>query len=295
MTTVEVDVGVGDRMVRVRDAGDRAGVPVVFFHGTPSSRLDLHLAEPMAQQRGARLVSFDRPGYGGSTPGPFSSTSVAADVGVIADTLGFSRFAAFGQSSGSHYALATAAMLGDRVTVVGAAAGSLRPGPPARMDDDERAAYALLADDAAGAARLMAGWFDALVQLVHDGADDDAIVEWFEPGLPQPDHELLRDPDTRAGAVANVRESLRQGSEGAGWDQVGYLSPWSFDLSEIRSPVVIWFGDQDDRLDDAAWLHEHLADPRVVVWPGEGHLAYKAHMREIFDALVTRPDRRAGR
>jgi pimeloyl-ACP methyl ester carboxylesterase len=287
MAAVEADVGVGDRFIRVRDAGDRDGAAVVFFHGTPSSRLDLHLAEPMAQQRAVRLVSFDRPGYGGSTPAPFSLMSVAGDVGVIADALRFDRFAVFGQSSGSRYALAAAAMLGDRVTCVGAAAGSLMPGPPEEMDEDERAAYALLVDDPAGAARVTAGWFDSLVQLVHDCADDDAVVAWFEPGLSPPDQELLRDPETRAGAVANVRESLRQGSEGAGWDQVSNLSRLSFDLTDIRCPVFIWFGDQDDRLDDAAWLSEHVTDPRVVIWPGEGHLAYKPHLPEILDALVT--------
>jgi pimeloyl-ACP methyl ester carboxylesterase len=132
------------------------------------------------------------------------------------------------------------------------------------------------------------------VQLVHSGADDDAIVGWFEPGLPPADHELLHDPQTRTGAVANVRESLRQGSEGAGWDGVSYLSPWSFDLTDIRCPVFIWFGDQDDRLDDAAWLSDHVTDPRVVIWPGEGHLAYKPHLPEILDALLTRPVRQQG-
>jgi pimeloyl-ACP methyl ester carboxylesterase len=91
-------------------------IATVFFHGTPSSRLDLHLAEPMAQQRGVRLVLFDRPGYGGSTRAPFSLRSIAGDVAVVADRLRLERFAAFGQSAGSRFALATAAMLGERVT-----------------------------------------------------------------------------------------------------------------------------------------------------------------------------------
>jgi pimeloyl-ACP methyl ester carboxylesterase len=287
VTAVEVDVLVGDRLVRARDAGDHDGAAVVFFHGTPSSRLDLHLAEPMAEQCGVRLVSFDRPGYGRSTPGPFTLASVAADVEVVADGLGLERFAAFGQSAGSRFALATAAFIGERVNSVGVAAGSLRPGRPDDMDDDDRAAYALLRDDPAGAARLMGGWFDPLLRLVQDGGSDDAIVAFFEPGLPPADVELLRDPRTRAGAVANVRESLRQGSEGTGWDGVTALAPWAFDLGDVHCPVFIWFGDQDEPLADAAWLSQHVADPRVVIWPGEGHLAYKPHLPEILEALTT--------
>jgi pimeloyl-ACP methyl ester carboxylesterase len=287
VTAEEFTVAVGDRIVQAREAGDRNGAAVVFLHGTPSSRLDLHLAEPMAEQRGVRLVSFDRPGYGGSTPAPFSLRSVARDVGVIADRLRLERFAVFGQSAGSRFALATAAMLGERVTRIGVNAGGLRPGPRDDMDDDDRAAYALLPDDPAGAARLMAGRVDPLVRLVQNGADDDAIVSFVEPWLPPVDGELLRDPRTRAGAAANVRESLRQGPEGAGWDDVTWLAPWGVDVSDIRCPVFIWFGDQDEPLADATWLSDHVADPRVVIWPGEGHLAYKPHLPEILEALTT--------
>lgn len=287
VTAAEFKVPVGGRFIQVRDAGDRNGAAVVFFHGQPSARLDLHLAEPLAEQRGVRLVSFDRPGYGGSTPAPFSLRSVARDVEVIADRLRLDGFAVFGQSAGSRFALVTAAVLGERVTRVGVAAGQLRPGPPDDMDDDDRAAYALLPDDPAGATRVMAGWVDPLVRLVQSGADDDAIVSFMEPRLLPVDGALLRDPETRAGAVANLRESLRQSGEGVGWDGVTWLASWGIDVSVIRCPVFIWFGDQDEPLADATWLSDHVADPRVVIWPGEGHLAYKPHLPEILEALTT--------
>jgi pimeloyl-ACP methyl ester carboxylesterase len=253
--------------------------------GRPVRALDLHLAEPMAQEHGIRLVSFDRPGYGGSTPAPFSFTSMARNVGAVADNLGIERFAALGQSAGSRYALAAAATLGERVTGVGVAAGSLKPGPPEAMDDDEQQAYALLGHDPPGAATMIAGWFEPLVRLVRHGGDDDAIVAFFEPTLPAPDVELLRDPRGRSGAAANVRESLRQGAEGAGWDGVNHLRPWGFDLDDVHCPVFIWFGDHDEPLEDATWLSDHVAHPRLVIWPGEGHLAYKPHLPEILRRL----------
>ena len=58
----ETDVTRGDRVLRVRDAGDPQGRVVMYFHGTPGSRLDLSFGEHVAAQCGVRLVSFDRPG-----------------------------------------------------------------------------------------------------------------------------------------------------------------------------------------------------------------------------------------
>jgi hypothetical protein len=41
----ETDVTRGDRVLRVRDAGDPQGRVVMYFHGTPGSRLDLSFGE----------------------------------------------------------------------------------------------------------------------------------------------------------------------------------------------------------------------------------------------------------
>jgi pimeloyl-ACP methyl ester carboxylesterase len=56
------------RTLAVEDAGDPAGRPVLVHEGTPCSR---HLYGPWvadAAGRGLRLIGYDRPGYGGSTP-----------------------------------------------------------------------------------------------------------------------------------------------------------------------------------------------------------------------------------
>ncbi len=56
------------RTLAVEEAGDLAGRPVLAHMGTPNSR---HLYRPSvadAAERGLWLISYDRPGYGGSTP-----------------------------------------------------------------------------------------------------------------------------------------------------------------------------------------------------------------------------------
>ena len=74
-----------------------------------------------------RLITFDRPGYGGSDR--WISRRVidaAADVAEIADFLGIDMFAVMGASGGGPYALACAAGLAGRV-LAAAAVQSLAP------------------------------------------------------------------------------------------------------------------------------------------------------------------------
>src|SRR5205814_6009293 len=115
----------------VYDAGDPNGRPILFHHVTPSSGkpFDPHVA--LAQERGIRLVSYDRAGYGDSTRNTGRSvTDVTQDVEAIADALGLERFATWGVSGGGPHALATAAGLQDRVVAVATAASIAPPDRP---------------------------------------------------------------------------------------------------------------------------------------------------------------------
>ena len=47
--------------------GDRAGIPVFGFHGTPGSRLQVAPTAVTPLPPGYRLIVPDRPGYGHST------------------------------------------------------------------------------------------------------------------------------------------------------------------------------------------------------------------------------------
>src|SRR6516164_6332581 len=89
------------RTLAVEDNGDPAG-PVVLVHlGTPNSR---HLYGPWvadAAGRGLRLIGYDRPGYGGSTPQPGRSIAdCAGDVRAICAALEIDRVAMWGWSGG---------------------------------------------------------------------------------------------------------------------------------------------------------------------------------------------------
>lgn len=100
---------VATRTVRTRDgrelcievAGGGRERWVLVINGLPNSR---HLYGPWIQDAGVRgigLVSYDRPGYGGSTIDPGHSVAdAAADVTAIAEALGVDRLAVWGWSGG---------------------------------------------------------------------------------------------------------------------------------------------------------------------------------------------------
>ncbi|MGZ3147454.1 alpha/beta fold hydrolase [Lentzea chajnantorensis] len=97
--------------------------PVFWHHGTPNLGLP---PEPLFRP-GVRWLSYDRPGYGTSTPLPGRTVaSAVTDISHIADELGLSAFAVVGHSGGGPHTLACATLLGDRVTA-GVAAACLAP------------------------------------------------------------------------------------------------------------------------------------------------------------------------
>ena len=177
MAASERDVRIGDRVLRVREAGDLDGSPIIYFHGTPGSRLDIVWGDDKAAEHHVRLVTFDRPGYGGSSVSPFGLTAVGEVACQIADELGVTRFASFGMSGGGPFSLATAAVAPDRVTVVGVASGvgpiMEVPGSDDLLDDGDRAAHALLPGDPVAAAAMFAQSFGPMIgDIFADDADE---------------------------------------------------------------------------------------------------------------------------
>jgi pimeloyl-ACP methyl ester carboxylesterase len=119
----ELDLELGDgRTLHVYDAAgdDRGDTLAVFWHhGTPNLGAPPEPLLPAADRLGVRWVSYDRPGYGGSTPAPGRDLASAAGlVASVADTLGIDRFAVMGHSGGGSHALACAALLSERVLAV---------------------------------------------------------------------------------------------------------------------------------------------------------------------------------
>jgi pimeloyl-ACP methyl ester carboxylesterase len=124
----QTDLKLGDgRTLHAYDtgSGNVAGRLAVFWHhGSPNIGAPPEPLFSAADRLGIRWVSYDRPGYGGSTPCPDRNVaSAAADASAVADALGIERFAVMGHSGGGSHALACAGLLPGRVLGVVVVAG----------------------------------------------------------------------------------------------------------------------------------------------------------------------------
>jgi pimeloyl-ACP methyl ester carboxylesterase len=135
-------VAVDDRKLTVCDQGDPGGPSIPVDHGAPWAGPPYAGWVRDANARGARLIAYDRPGYGASTPAPGRAIADGAgDAAAIMDARGVQRFATWGVSGGGPHAPACAALLRDGVTAAcsigGRASDATRCNrtvpPPARL------------------------------------------------------------------------------------------------------------------------------------------------------------------
>jgi pimeloyl-ACP methyl ester carboxylesterase len=284
----EYTVKLGDVTLGVRESGPPDGVPVLHFHGTPGSRLEMAWADEAVTRAGVHLVAFDRPGYGRSTQAPFSLSQVAR-LGIdLADHLGWRRFATLGWSGGGPFALATAAGAPDRVSAVGVISGAgpfqEMPGALEGLSGGDAEGAALSLSNRVAAAAAFASTFADLA-AVCDEAELEAV---FRPALSERDQRVLARPPLTAALLLDIQEAFRQGSLGGGWDNVAWIGAWDFALDSVQCPVLLWYGDEDLMAPPSVgrWLADHLPNARLTMRRGYGHLAAFEHLPEMLNELA---------
>lgn len=258
------------RRLALDDRGDPDGIPVLYCHGSPDSRLARHPDDSLAGAAGVRLLAVDRPGIGGSDPDPGSTpSSVADDLVAVLDHLGVARAAVLSWSTGSLFALALAGTHPGRCGPIVLAA----PLVPADAYGD-----ASVLDGADDARRLFA---DA-----HRGMDPDEVGAELAPWLVPPVIDDATAREMMAGSIAALadvpgagdqlaaatRASVGRGMTGVERDIAAQATPLGSLLDQIRGPVSIHVG-ADDTITPpamATWLGRRLgAEPTVHA--GLGH------------------------
>lgn len=253
----EIDFRLGDgRVLHGYDSapGDHDRLAVVWHHGTPGLGTPPAPLDAAAEELGIRWISFDRPGYGGSTPAPGRTVgSVAADLTTVLDTLGVQRCAQLGYSGGGTYALGAAARLGDRVTAV-ATLAAIAPYDAEGLD-----------------------WYDGMIPsglaALHTAADGrearmaNEAVE-YDPEFSAADLAMFDGPWGWLGSVAGGPH----GPDGPVDDDCSYVRPW--DWSTITAPTLLVHGTADRIIPctHGRWLAEHLPAATLDVHQDLSHI-----------------------
>jgi pimeloyl-ACP methyl ester carboxylesterase len=267
------------RVLAVEEAGDLEGRPVLVHMGTPNSRHLYAANVGDAAHRGLRLICYDRPGYGGSTPKPGRTVADCADdVRAIAAALGIDRLAMWGISGGGPHALACAALLPDLVAAVASLAS---PAPYGSVGLDWYAGMGqsnaedfqlLLTDRAAARAKLEQ---DRQEFLAASAAD---LAESLKSLLTPTDAAVLTG-ELAEFLADSTHDGLAPGVEGWWDDGCAETMPWGFELAEITVPVLLLHGRQDMFVPfgHGEWLAARIPDVEARLTDGDGHLTLLQH------------------
>ena len=280
------------RTLAVQEGGDPGGKPVLGHNGTPNSRQLYAPHVTDAAARGIRLISYDRPGYGESSPQPGRTIASAADdVRAICSALGISRLATWGVSGGGPHVLACAALLPDLVSAA-ASLASLAPYEAEGLDwfagmgqenvDDFKLA---VADPAASRAKAEQDRAEMLAVSAQD------LHTQFATLLSPTDAAVM------TGAVADylalsLRDGLAPGVEGWTEDGLAMAGPWGFSVADITVPVLVMHGREDQFVPfgHGQWLAARIPGAEARLLDHDGHLTLtESRIGEVHSWLLSRP------
>jgi pimeloyl-ACP methyl ester carboxylesterase len=278
------------RQLEVRIVGPERGRILLFHHGSPGAGLPSPTWIAAAAERDLRYVCIVRPGYGDSMRHAGRSVAdVAPDVIAVLDALDAGHVLTLGISGGGPHALATAALLPDRVAAA-ATIGSVAPYEADGLDflagmgseNIEEFGAAV-----AGSAEL-AAFLEAAAPAFRT-ATGTQIAAAFGDLVPEVDRAALTG-EMADSLAADIRASLRNGIWGWHDDDLAFTKPWGFDLASIRIPVTVWQGEQDRMVPYAhgRWLAGRIPGVHARLLAEHGHLSLQAKsIGMIFDELIS--------
>ena len=293
--TIKASAPRTDSTVRLRDGrrlsytecGAPDGLPVVFMHGTPGSRLLGPIFDSEALSCNVRLICPDRPGYGDSTFRRQSMVEHVSDLVQLTDALATGPFAVLGVSGGGPFALASAASIPERLAGV-AVVSCVGP-----TDADDSLSLIGGSDQSLIKLARRAPWALAPVisvaVMVAKPFADRTMASMLK-SLPEADRASLEEPRVSAALKVQTLEAFRHGVRGLAWDELLFSRPWGFRLEDIKTPILLWQGEEDTTVlpEMGRRLAAAIPDCSATFVTGAGHYLIAAHMVEILSALTTR-------
>ncbi|MEO3747889.1 alpha/beta hydrolase [Plantactinospora sp. B5E13] len=286
-------VRTGRRSLTVAVAGAERGWPVFLMHGTPGSRSGPQPRPSVLYRLGVRLISYDRPGYGGSSRSPGRCVADAAtDVAAIADSLGIDQFSVVGRSGGGPHALACAALLPERVRRTAVLVGLAPSDAPGLdwfggMTDANTRDYGNAGQDV----MRLAEQLRLRAERVLD--DPGSLLALLREQMTEADRRVVAGVSIRRQLTDAYAEALRTGPDGWIDDVLALRAGWGFTLAEIRMPVRLWHG-ADDNFAPAShtrWLARQIPGAQAQVQRHTAHFGAVEVLPEILAWLIRPSDR----
>lgn len=264
------------RTLAVQTGGADGGPPVLVHMGTPNTRHLYSRAVDDAASRGLLLLSYDRPGYGGSTAQPGRSIAdCTTDVRTICAALGIDRLGVWGISGGGPHALACAALLPDLVVGVASLAS------PAPYDAEGLDYFAGMGQDNVDDIKLQLA--DPEAARAKAASDREAMLTMdfgdVFPSLLSPVDAAVLTGELGEYLALCTRDGLAPGIDGWWEDSDAMVRPWGFDVGDVNMPVLLLHGRHDSFVPfgHGEWLAKHIPGVEARLSEDDGHLTLLEH------------------
>lgn len=259
------------RRLGYAEYGNPSGVPMFYFHGWPSSRLQGELMHEVGRNRRLRIIAPDRPGIGLSEFQPGRKLLDWPPVlAELAEHLGWDRFHVLAVSGGGPYALATVHAMPERVLSAGVVCGA----PPLRKvgTDGLMWTYRLALWAQRRVPVLLAPGLAAAAQMLRL-PQDSLPMRTYVRALGERDRLAMADPELYCMLMESGRACLLSSARGVTTDGNIYTSDWGIDFNEVQFPIRYWHGALDRNIPPA--LVERfvgqLPNARLSMLDEEGH------------------------
>jgi len=255
-----------------------SGRPIVYFHGTASSRLEVFLLKELAKNSKLQLIGVDRPGYGLSTfKQRISLQDFNACVNFLMDHLGIERFGVLGWSGGGAFALAYLSFFPERTTKAVIAGAPSLPFDASTAHNMPFARYIIQIPFIGQIA------MSHMRQQVLKAHDDIPVFLESKQGkhllhaCSKSDLKFFSDPLWMGLMYQSMAEAFRQGTRGVQAvleEHQLFLKPWSFSFAKVPADkLFIWHGAEDKTclVSNAHLIFGSVAGSHLEIFEKKGH------------------------
>jgi pimeloyl-ACP methyl ester carboxylesterase len=260
--TREFDIELDDgRTLHAYQQEVDADLDLLWHHGTPNIGAPPEPLFDAARRLGIRWFSYDRPGYGGSSPlADRDIASAAGNAATVADALGIDRFAVMGHSGGGPHALACAALLGERVM------GAVSISGLAPLDAEGLDWFAGMIPSGVASLRAAIDGPEVKVRYETSGVE-------YDPEFTTADLKALSGEWSWLDDV--VGPAVAAGPSGLIADDLAYVSPWGFEPALISAQTLLVHGGMDRIVPSShsKWLAARCPSAELWLLPDDGHIS----------------------
>jgi pimeloyl-ACP methyl ester carboxylesterase len=264
------------------------GKPVLYFHGTASSRLEALLLKDLADSGKLQIICIDRPGYGLSTyKSRKNLQDFNADVNFLTDHLGIERFGVLGWSGGGAFALAYLAFFPERVTRAVIVSAPALPFDVSMAHNMPLARYVM---------KLPFIGVLAMKNMRHQVLKANGNVTAFLKSkqgkqmlnaCSKDDLKFFSDPSWMALMYQSMAEAFHQGNSGVKAvvdEHQMFLKSWGLPFERIASgKLLIWHGSEDKtcRVSNAYDISRSVPCSVLKIFPGKGHCVLFDNLQQL--------------